>query len=448
MGKMELSDGSLTKRRFGNGWRWVGQLRYKAQDGKTWKTVKKALVDEDGNPIMTSADRVKRDGSKVRTTRNIKAANAALARWRESLEGSVYDKNATVEDYIRSDIESRRGAIAESTARCYLEYVPIIARGFSGITMARLDSKAVRLWVQGMKERGLAAYTIQKAYGMLSQTCARAVENGDIKENPCTARIRREDLPSTKGKQPNALDAEGVKRVNALLNAAENPRLRIGARLALACGLRQGEVCGLRWRDVDFSADVLHIRETISNGGGGTDAKPPKTTASHRDVPLPHAIALELQEWRDIQLESWSAVSEGQEREAVPFNDCRVIGYADGTHYTPHSLGTLWRKLAQGTHGRNSEDRRKQGDRWIEGREPIIGTQGRVVTFHDLRHTYATQAIASGADVRSVAGNMGHADVAVTLNAYADAAPEAKRAAQRKAAAILESGSAYALKVV
>ena len=58
-----------------------------------------------------------------------------------------------------------------------------------------------------------------------------------------------------------------------------------------------------------------------------------------------------------------------------------------------------------------------------------MGTEGRPCTFHDLRHTFATIAISEGADVRSVAAILGHANVAMTLNVYASADAEAKRRA-------------------
>lgn len=445
MGALQLSEGSLTKRAYRGGWRWCGQLRYKSEDG-TWQTKKKALTDEDGNAIMTDPDRKGPDGTTRRTTRNIRAAQAALARWRDSLAGSVYDRHAKVADYVRSDIEARRGAIAGFTARGYFEYVPIIARGLEDVTIAQLDPKAVRLWVGCMKKRGLSPKTIQKAFNLLHNTCERAIENGDMASNPCTDQIRRTDLPSVGGAEPNALDARGVERVNRLLNDAKNPRLRIGARVALSCGLREGEVCGLRWRDVEPGR--LHVRECIANVGGGTVAKGPKSAASRRTVPLPFALEHELAEWREAQRAEWEKAARGQESKVVPFEDCRVIGYADGRHFTPHALGKLWRKLAKGRHDRDPNDRRKLGEGWEQGREPIVGTRGRVVTFHDLRHTYATQAIAQGADVRSTAANMGHADVSMTLNTYADASPEAKLAAQRKAARVLELGSRYALRAV
>jgi hypothetical protein len=59
----------------------------------------------------------------------------------------------------------------------------------------------------------------------------------------------------------------------------------------------------------------------------------------------------------------------------------------------------------------------------------LVGTQGRVPTFHDLRHTFATYAIAEGVDVKTVSSILGHSNAAMTLNIYASADPESKRAA-------------------
>lgn len=433
--------GSLGKRPYRGGWRWVGQIRCKSEDGRSWQTRKRALTDEAGDPIMTDPG----DGR-----RGVRAARAALDRWRAELAGSVYDAGSTVGDYVRADLEARRGALAGSTARGYLEYVPTIAAGFPGVTMAELDAKAVRLWVRSMVARGLAPATVRKAFGLLSQVCDRAVENGDMAGNPCTGRIRRAEIPTARTTEPNALDAAGVARANALLDSCGNGRLRVGARLALACGLRAGEACGLRWRDVDGGA--VRARESIANVGGGTVATAPKSEAGRRDVPMPPALARELADWRESQEAGWRALWEREggapAPDAVPFADCRVIGYADGRHLTPNALGRAWHKLAAGRHARDPRDRRRAGEGWEPGREPLAGTTGAVVTLHDLRHTFATHHIASGTDLRTLAALMGHADPAVTVRRYAAALAEAREAAQAKAAPALAAGTRWAAKAV
>ena len=71
----------------------------------------------------------------------------------------------------------------------------------------------------------------------------------------------------------------------------------------------------------------------------------------------------------------------------------------------------------------------------------IVGTQGRRATFHDLRHTFATTAIAEHVDVKTVASNLGHSNAAMTLNIYANADPDAKRRAADVIGRAMERGA-------
>lgn len=415
------------------GWHWYGQIRYKGSDGK-WHTLQKALTGKDGKPIPTDADTKDDDGKKVETTRNIRAAKRALNAWLESVKGTPLGGQSTVADYILADLDGREGSIQGSTMRKYREYAAIIGRGsLANVHMRDLDTPKVRAWVQDMKRKGMTLATIKTAYNLLHKTCERALENGDISSNPCTRGILREDAPraltseQVDATKPNALDVDGVRRANALLDSATNGRMRLGARLALVCGLRAGECCALRWRDLDLDGCTLRVNQAIGREGGGAYGKPPKTPDSLREIPVPASVCAELAAWRDIQEADHDLAANGQEKEVVPFGDCYVIGYADGRFMTPHALGNAWSRLA------------RRGD--DEG--PLDGTRGRVCAFHDLRHTFASHAIANGADVRSVAALMGHKDASVTLRIYADALPGAKARAMDAAAEVLTAGTSW-----
>lgn len=434
MAGIDVKSAYLIKRRYGTGWRWVGQIKYKDAGGK-WRTMRKALTDENGEPILTDADTTDENNNKVQTTRNIRKAGKSLELWRDSVRGKPVGGRMAVADYISSDLKGRTGSIQGSTMRKYREYAAIIGRGsLSGVLMRELDTPKVRAWVQDMKRQGMAPATIKTAYNLLHKTCERALQNGDIATNPCVRGILREDAPraltseQVNATKPNALDVVGVRRANVLLDSAPNGRMRVGARLALVCGLRAGECCALKWGDLDLEGRVLRVNQAIGRADGGTYDKPPKTADSMRVIPLPAAMCSELTEWRAIQQADHDRTAEGQEKEVVPFRDCYIIGYADGKFMTPHALGTVWSRLA-----RNGDDN-----------GPLIGTRGRVCTFHDLRHTFASHAIANGADVRSVAALMGHKDASVTLRIYADALPDAKVRAMDAVSTTLASGSSWA----
>lgn len=67
----------------------------------------------------------------------------------------------------------------------------------------------------------------------------------------------------------------------------------------------------------------------------------------------------------------------------------------------------------------------------------MIGTEGRICTFHDLRHTFATAAIAAGVDVKTVSSILGHANAAMMLNVYASADHDAVASAMERMAGIM-----------
>ena len=87
-----------------------------------------------------------------------------------------------------------------------------------------------------------------------------------------------------------------------------------------------------------------------------------------------------------------------------------ILGDAIG-FMNPRTLGRGWATLAKAM--------------------GVKGTEGRIPTFHDLRHTWATLYLAAGGDVKTAASNLGHTNVAMTLNVYASADPHAKREAAR-----------------
>lgn len=95
--------------------------------------------------------------------------------------------------------------------------------------------------------------------------------------------------------------------------------------------------------------------------------------------------------------------------------DLYVLGDKKGHFGSPNRLCHEWKVLSDG---------------W-----ELNGTENRGITFHDLRHTFATAAIAGGVDVKTVSSILGHANAAITLNIYASADPDAKR----RAALVLNS---------
>jgi integrase len=190
-----------------------------------------------------------------------------------------------------------------------------------------------------------------------------------------------------------------------------------GCALALFAGLGTGECCGLRWRNVDFKAGTMRIDEAIGNGGAGVGyySKEPKVKSRRRTVPLAPQLAEALRRRRDLMIEACAQMGMRLDGSAY------VLGTIDGRWLAPITLSRGWSTLADA--------------------EGYKGTKGERVGFYGLRHHFATAAIAQGGDVEATAAILGHSNVAMTLDTYADASPAAKLATVERVSRALEGGN-------
>jgi len=177
----------------------------------------------------------------------------------------------------------------------------------------------------------------------------------------------------------------------ALLVAADEHDPEFGAllRVLASTGARRGEVCGLRWSDVDLDGATAYIHRSIAAVPGGTFEKDTKTHGARR-IALDPATARVLQDHR-ARIEARAAMCD------MPFNPNGFVFTvtADGSSpLHPDTVSAGFRRLCD--------------------RAGLAG-----VRLHDLRHVHATQLLAAGVPVRTVSGRLGHANAATTLNVYA-----------------------------
>ncbi len=160
-------------------------------------------------------------------------------------------------------------------------------------------------------------------------------------------------------------------------------------RVMTATGARRGEVCALRWSDLDTTAKTLVIRRSIAAVSDGLLEKDTKTHASRR-------IA--------IDDETLRLLSEHRKRLDALADSAGTVLAPDGFVFGPKPDGSvpLHPDLVSGR---------------FRGLCTKLGLSG--IRLHDLRHLHATQLLAAGVPVRTVSGRLGHANASTTLNVYA-----------------------------
>ncbi len=358
-------------------------------------------LDRNGEPTKKSRRDAERSAERWR-----KEMNAAERESEERGAAAMAARGDTVAAYVDRyiDAEEKGGRIEPSTVSTYRTVSRHIRSTFSETSLKELRPDAVKDWLTSLTDAGLSSSTVTKSLKLLRMVMEDAVNMGALDSNP-TRGVKPPKL--TKAKPGiNALDESGASNLSATLETLAPTPAIVAATIALNTGLRQGEVCGLQWRDYDEGAGVLWVRRAIGKGKGGEYVKEPKTGKA-RDVAVTDRLAAFLADWR-AHLRAQGFAAEGAEH---------VIPNADGGFTQTEYIGKSWRALSRAL--------------------GLVGTEGRPVTFHDLRHTWATLAISNGVDVKTVSGNLGHANAAMTLNVYASADADAKRRAAQTMGRVL-----------
>jgi integrase len=165
------------------------------------------------------------------------------------------------------------------------------------------------------------------------------------------------------------------------------------ASLALATGMRRGELLALRWQNVDLDGCKLRVEQSLEQTKAGLRFKSPKTKNGRRTISLPTTTVTEL-------LNHWKAQQEfrlscGLGRSP---DDALVFPAQDGRPRSPNGLTKEWRLAMK-----------------------AVGLDR--MTFHALRHTHASSLIAAGLDVLTISRRLGHGSPAITLGVYGHMLP-------------------------
>ncbi|HOC14636.1 MAG TPA: tyrosine-type recombinase/integrase [Propionicimonas sp.] len=235
-----------------------------------------------------------------------------------------------------------------------------ILPAFGGRELRDITSAEVTAWYGSMKRTPTQQ---ANAYGLLKSILKDAVDDGLIVANPCRVKAGAQ---KTRAREIEVLT---VRQLEAYLAALPENR-RVPLLLAGWCGLRSGEVRGLRVRDLDLDAGVVHVRHAVVRVTGQLIIGPPKTAAGIRTVAIPPHLMPVLRVWLTAQ--------PPRKRDALLF--------PAGDGVSPLNDSVL----------RDAHDKAKAA----------IGVPG--LTIHALRHTSATLAAQLGATLAELQARIGH----------------------------------------
>lgn len=246
---------------------------------------------------------------------------------------------------------------------------------------------------------GVGSRTIRLCHLHLRQALRQAIRLDLVARNVA-------DLVSPPKGQPREMKVWTDEQARTFLAVAGNSRYGPIWILALATGMRKGELLGLRWRDVDFERRMLQVRQTVGQLRGRIEFKPPKTKSSLRTISLPAEVITLLREQRQRQSERRLALGEAWNDHDLVF----TVGNGNPIH--PDNVRHDFERLVR------------------EANVPMI-------RIHDQRHTHVTLAILAGANLKALSEAVGHRDISITLGIYGHVLAEQRTEVADKIGAML-----------
>ncbi len=303
------------------------------------------------------------------------------------------ENDITVREWVKYWLEKQRIYIKTSTYATYSNEISNhIVPYFGDMPLKSVNSNVNQEFILHLSENGrldkkggLAAKTVKDIFDLWISIMKDAA-----KEYHINLGIEKYKYPKNSRKENKCLTKEQQNNIMALLE--QNLVLyNVGILLALTTGMRIGEICALQWKEIDLKAQTIIITKTLQriytkDGNKGTSQiliTSPKSQNSIREIPIPSKMTQILKQFQSS-------------------NDTFFLtGKAD--RYTePRVYREYYNRLMRRNHM-------------------------LYVSFHGLRHTFATRCIEAGCDYKTLSEILGHADVSTTMRLYVHSDLKKKR---------------------
>ncbi len=233
----------------------------------------------------------------------------------------------------------------------------------------------------GAAGRPLSPLTIRHVHRLLLKALSKAERDRLIPANPA----RQAERPRV---ERSELEILTEAQIRDLLTQLRGRPFYLLAVVGLSTGMRRGEMLALRWRDVDLDQAQLTVQQSLEETRAGLRFKPPKTKHARRTISLPAFAVAALRAHKAAQARDRLALGLGRQGLGS-----LVFQRPDGSPMRPDTVSSEWRKA-------------------------IAAAKAPKVSLHALRHTHASQLIASGLDVLTISRRLGHGAPSITLDVY------------------------------
>jgi len=300
----------------------------------------------------------------------------------------------TLSEYLEDWLAHMRTRIRPTTWQRYRSLLQLhVVPRIGDAKLGQVRPRDVQRVLDQMLAAGAAPRSVVQCYRVLSSALRQAQRWQLIAVNPAVS------VQPPRPSRPD-LHVPDAKAVTKLLRASQGTPMELPLLLAATTGMRRGELCGLRWADIDDAPDgtVARVTGTMQRIDGSLQRVEPKTDRARRVVALPHQTAEALNCHRNEQAARRLAFGSGWADHDL------VLDRGDGKPLDPDTLTHQFGKLTK-----------------------AAGFEG--VRLHDLRHAYATALLRRGVHPKIVSEALGHSSTSFTMDTYTHVVPSMQRTA-------------------